>query len=151
MANPPILEEDIEGVNIPYPDRFNSSNFYCGTYDFGGIHHNATVPGKAANLLAMGGSFNGCTIRAIGRAKVEQIWLHALTHHFIQAETFNGAYSDYIQSCYDLYGPVDCDEVVKALQAVEMDQGGACLGLPGRAPYCANSMACTLTSSFRTI
>ncbi len=126
------------GAIVPYPDRFYSPNFSCGTtYDSGGIHVNSTVPSHAAYLASQGGSFNNCAIQGLGLSKVEQIWYRALTTYYSPSETFNGAYTALRQACLDLYSPADCDQLTKALQAVELDQPGACSGLPARPATCA--------------
>jgi thermolysin len=112
------------------PDRFYSSDFYCGTDDDAGVHNNSTVLGHAAYLMAMGGTFNGCGISGIGREKEEQIFYRALTSYFVSSTDFNGAYNALNQACTDLYGSgsAECAETKKALQSVEMDQGGLCSG-----------------------
>ena len=117
-------------------DRFCSLLVYCGSDDSGGVHQNSTIPSKAAWLLSLGGSFNGCTISPLGEAKVEQIVYRAVTQYYAQTETFNGAYPKWIQAATDLYG-VGSEEVrqtTRALQAVELDQPGYCSGLPPRPP-----------------
>jgi bacillolysin len=155
LSNPTSIVEP--GTGTPHPDRFYSPHYYCGTYDYGGIHHNSTVPSHAAYLASVGGIFNGCTIQGIGLAKVEQIWYRALTQYFIPAQTFNAAYTAFIQSCQDLTQnsvttTSDCEELTKALQAVELDQPGACSGIPRVEPACAVSQQCTmLNSSFAEI
>jgi len=136
LSNPPTGSSDVPG-GIPAPDRYYSPGFYCGSFDSGGIHHNSTVPGKAAYLASEGGTFNGCTIQPLGVDKVVNIWYRALIHYHAPAETFNGAYGNFIQACRDLYSEADCAELTKALQAVEMDQPGACSGVPARPATCA--------------
>jgi bacillolysin len=112
------------------PDRFYSSNFYCGTSDNAGVHTNSLLMGHAAYLMAMGGTFNGCSITGIGKDKEERIFYRALTSYFTSSTDFNGAYHAFNQACNDLYGSgsSDCTETKKALQSVEMDQGGQCSG-----------------------
>lgn len=135
LSNPLASTTSVDG---PHPDRFYSPNFYCGTtYDSGGIHRNSTVPSYAAYLASQGGSFNNCAIQGIGLNKVEQIWYRALTTYYSPSETFNGAYTALRQACLDLYGPADCDQLTKALQAVELDQPGKCSGLPAQPASCA--------------
>jgi hypothetical protein len=101
------------------------------------VHHNSTVPGKAAYLTAVGGNFNNCTITGLGTQKVEQIWYRASVNYYASSETFNGAYQALRQACLDLYPAADCAELTKALQAVELDQPGKCSGLPAQPPACA--------------
>lgn len=68
---------------------------------------------------------------------MEQIWYRASVNYYAASETFNGAYNGLIQACHDLYPAADCDQLTRALQAVEMDQPGACSGLPARPATCA--------------
>jgi len=112
------------------PDRFFSPNYYCGSSDYAGVHTNSTVMGHAAYLMAMGGTFNGCAISGIGKDKEERIFYRALTTYFTSNMDFNGAYNAFNQACNDLYGSgsSECLETKKALQSVEMDQGGLCSG-----------------------
>jgi hypothetical protein len=137
LQNPPSMISPTNGG--PYPDRFHSPDFYCGSTDYGGIHHNSTVPGKAAYLTAVGGNFNGCSITGLGTQKVEQIWYRASVSYYAASETFNGAYVALRQACLDLYPAADCAELTKALQAVELDQPGKCSGLPAQPPACAHT------------
>ena len=119
------------------PERYYDPIFYCGTADNSGVHINSTVPSRAAYFAAVGGSFNGCTMQAIGMAKVEQIWCRALTTYYSPSETFNGACQHLRQACLDLYPAADCAELTKALQAVELDQPDRCSGLPAQPASCA--------------
>ena len=130
-----------------YPDRFNSPNFYCGVYDGGGVHQNSTVVTHAAYLMAMGGTFNGCTVSAIGRAKEEAVFYRAITQYLTPTAELNDAYNALNTACADLYGAgSDCENVKKALRSVEMDQGGRCSGLPATAPQCDFTLAPIISS-----
>jgi hypothetical protein len=135
FANPPSSMMAGSGAT-GWPDRYYSPLTYCGTGNFGGVHWNSTILTKAAYLLAMGDHFNGCTVKAIGRDRVEQIWYRAVTQYYSRTATFNEAYADLIQAATDLYG-AGSDEVrqtTRALQAVELDQPGYCSGIPGHPP-----------------
>ena len=136
LMNPPALM-DIYPFP-PFPDRFHHSNYYCGTEDSGGIHHNCTVLGKSMYLMSQGGTFNGCAITGVGRAAVARIWFRAMTRYFTRTATFNEVYAGINQACADLYTATTCDEVRKALQAVEIDQPGLCSGQPAHIAACAN-------------
>lgn len=129
-----IIDAGIGG----YPPRFNSANFYCDIWDNGGVHHNSTVVSHAAYLMATGGTYNGCAINAIGRAKEEAVFYRAITQYFTTTSGFNEAYTALNAACADLYGvgSDDCINVKKALLSVEMDQGGTCSGLPATTPNC---------------
>ena len=143
MSDPSSLSSSY----APYPDRFYSDNFYCGAWDYGGVHHNSSVPNHAAYLMAMGGTFNGCTIDGIGRIKEEQIFYRALTQYLTINSDFNDAFNALITSCGDLYSASDCNEVEKALRAVEMNQGGYCSDQTRVDPGCGNlEVAPTITS-----
>ncbi len=132
LANPPSLSR----AGAPFPDRFNSPNFYCGTDDYGGVHYNATVIGKAFYLMAMGGKFNGCTISAVGRDVAEKVYYRALTTYFTRTTTFNGAYTAINLACKDLYHPKTCLFVQNALEATEMNLPGRCSGATRQRPTC---------------
>jgi len=137
LADPKSVWPNPEGY--PYPDRHNDPDFYCGTDDNGGLHINANVMNKGAYLVAMGGSFNGCTIQGLGLEKMLQIWYRAVAYYYTMNSTFNEAYTALTSACNDLYSAADCAEVTKALQAVEIDQGGTCSGIPPVAPACAEN------------
>ncbi|MFH2104903.1 MAG: M4 family metallopeptidase, partial [Parcubacteria group bacterium] len=129
------------------PDRFYDSNFYCGYGDGGGVHHNSTVVSHAAYLMAMGGTHNGCTISAIGRAKEEEIFYRAVTTYFTSSEDFNDAYTALNSACTDLYGSAssECVNTRKALQAVEINQGGACSSEARSTPACSDASSPSIT------
>ncbi len=135
MANPPNIPQ--EGGH-PSPDRFMSPQFYCGYQDNYGVHINSTVLSKAAWLLAVGGKFNGCTIKAVGPSAMNAIWYRAVTQYYGENETFNGAYYGLVQACKDIYGvnTKECIQVARALQSVEIDQPGYCSGESGSTPAC---------------
>ncbi|MBI4407896.1 MAG: M4 family metallopeptidase [Candidatus Kerfeldbacteria bacterium] len=136
-----------DGDAIPYPDRYNSENLYCGEGDSGGVHLNSSVVNKAAYLMAMGGTFNGCTITALGRDKEEAIFYRAQTTYYTTTTDFNQAYTALLAACADLYSNTDCHEVQKALLAVELDQAGFCSGEAAVVPDCASVDATpTITS-----
>lgn len=128
---------DDSSNSIPYPDRYNSENLYCGEGDSGGVHLNSSVVNKAAYLIAMGGTFNGCTITGLGRAKEEAIFYRAQTTYYTTTTDFNEAYAALLAACADLYSSTDCKEVEKALRATELNQAGYCSGEPAQDPGCA--------------
>jgi bacillolysin len=59
MKDPPELSTTYGG---PMPDRYGSSNYYHGSEDNGGVHHNSGVGNKLCYLLTDGDSFNGHTV-----------------------------------------------------------------------------------------
>jgi len=139
MSDPASYTYNLGSGDVPYPDRFNSSNLYCGDSDGGGVHINSSVPNHAAYLMAIGGTFNNCTINGIGREKEERIFYRAETVYYTTSSDFNEAYTAILTSCQDLYGAssAECKEVEKALRAVEMNQGGYCSSQAAVDPGCA--------------
>ena len=136
LQDPPSMTSPLTGD--PYPDRFHSVYFYCGSLDYYGVHINSTVPSKGHYLASEGGYFNGCTVSAVGKDVVEQILHRARTVYYTQGESFNAAYNHQIQACNDLYGAgsFECKEFTQALQAVEMNQPGKCSGQQPQPPAC---------------
>jgi len=150
--------------NLPYgsnPDPFRSLRdppalgqgdtlhhplFYCGTENYGGVHRNTGPLGKAAFLMATGGSFNGCTIGRVPRETMEQIFWRALTVYLTPTSSFGYLFQAVNQSCADLaLGSTTCGHVRAALEAVLIDQPSACSGLPPKPPRCAAAGAPTPT------
>lgn len=129
---------DDDGNDVPYPDRYTSENLYCGTGDSGGVHLNSSVVNKAAYLMAVGGTFNGCTITGIGRDMEEAIFYRAQTVYYTTTTDFNGAYTALLAACRDLYSADDCKQVEKALRATELNQAGFCSGEPATDPGCTD-------------
>ncbi len=147
LSNPPSLTDGPLGT---YPDRVFSTSYYCGAADEGGIHHNATIFGKAFYLMTDGGSFNGCEMNGIGRERSGKIIYYALTTHLNDGANFKDMYRAMLAACNDLYvsEPVVCEQVKKALEATEMDQqpdgtqsSPKCSNTAPQAPACAGSGA----------
>ncbi|MEN9328106.1 MAG: hypothetical protein RI947_914 [Candidatus Parcubacteria bacterium] len=130
----------------PHPDRLYSPNYYCGTADDGGTHQNMSVPIKAFYLMTAGGSFNGCTINAVGRATAHAVFYRTLTTYLSPTSNFRSLYNSMLQSCGELFStnPSLCNEVKKSMQAVEIDQqtlntqtASSCANIPRQVPECA--------------
>ena len=105
-----------------HPDRTDSSSYYCGTLDYGGVHTNSGVPNKAFALLVDGGTFNGYNVTAIGIENAVRIEYRTNEVYLTQSSTLLDAYFFLNRSCDDLYGATssDCVNVKKALDAVRM-------------------------------
>lgn len=116
------------------PDRTNSSYYYCGSGDNGGVHTNSGVPNKAFALMVDGGTFNGHTITAIGMDAAVQIQYRTNEYYLSSSSKFLDNYNYLLQSCGDLYGASSstCTEVRDALEAVKMN--GAICGSGGATP-----------------
>jgi Zn-dependent metalloprotease len=122
------------------PDRMGSPNYYCGTNDNGGVHTNSGVNNKAVFLMTDGGTFNGITVRGLGIAEVAKIYYEAQSNILTSASQYTDLYNALQLACSNLTpsgvtSAADCDEVKKALDAVEMSAGSGCSGLPNLTPY----------------
>jgi len=71
--------------------------------DYGGVHINCGIPGRAAYLMADGLSQEGYGT-SIGRNKTEQIFYRALTQHLTPESDFYDCRRATIQSAEELYG-----------------------------------------------
>lgn len=144
LANPTfVYTHPYYGPSGPYPDRFYSPYYYCGSDDHGGVHTNNGVLNHAAYLTAMGGSYNGCSIAGLGRDKEERIFYRALTRYLSAASRFSDAYHALLAACGDLYDALDCLQLKKALLAVELNQAGRCVSPAGRTDPLAACAALT--------
>jgi hypothetical protein len=96
-------------------------------YDLGGVHTNSGVNNKAAYLMTDGGSFNGKTITGLGIAKVAAIYYQVQTNYLTSGSGYGDLYNYLLQACLNLVGGSegitnsDCEEVLEATQAVEMN------------------------------
>lgn len=140
-VNAPDLKGPLRSLSNPSeyrePDRHYSSLFYCGTDDHGGVHVNSTVLSHAFYLLINGGTFNGCTVEALNRTKVENVLYRAVKNYFTSSTDFNESYDFLNEACADLYTTDFCGKFKAGLQAVELDQPGRCSGMTRSAPKCS--------------
>ena len=104
------------------PDRTNSSYYYCGTGDYGGVHTNSGVPNKAFALMVDGGNFNGYTVSATGITAAAAIEYRTNNTILTSSSKFYDNYTGLISSCGALYGSASatCTSVKNALNAVVM-------------------------------
>jgi hypothetical protein len=137
--------DDPTKSRTPQPDRLFASQYYCNTGDSGGVHINSGILNKAFYLMTAGGSFNGCTVAALGKDKTLPIMFKADTVYLQPSANMKDAFDAIMKSCGDLYGLVssDCQTVKVALQATEMDQQPAgsqtspkCSGGQAQTPAC---------------
>lgn len=127
------MGEDIPGIGairdmmdptrFSDPDRTNSTYYYCGTSDSGGVHTNSGVPNKAFALMVDGGTFNGYTITALGMDKSAAIEYRTNEVYLTSAAKMLDNYNSLLSACGDLYGAgsADCTNVRYALEAVKMN------------------------------
>jgi hypothetical protein len=111
----------------PSPDRMLSPYYWNHQCDNGGVHFNSGIGNKAAYLMTDGGSFNGKTITGIGITKVAKIFYEAQSHLLTTASDYNDLADALQQACAILTGTdgitgSDCQEVVNAIIATEMNQ-----------------------------
>lgn len=138
------IDDPTKSPTNAQPDRLFSSNYFCQSLDNGGVHINSGVMNKAFYLMVTGGSFNGCTIPALGKEKSLAVIYKALTTYLRSTSNFKSAYTAILQACSDLYDNVTCDGVKAALQSVEMDQqpdssstSPVCQRVHAQTPQCA--------------
>ncbi len=112
------------------PDRMTDIQYYDDDpyfQDNGGVHINSGVANKAAYLIADGDTFNGYTIRGLGVQKMGQIFYRTNTVFLTSGSDYQDLGDALPAACQSLIGTSgittsDCDEVVKAVKATEMDQ-----------------------------
>ncbi len=132
-----------------FAQRLYDEYFTCGGVGSGDYYSQSTVYSHAMYLASEGGEMNGCEIVGQGMEFVTQIYHRAWRTYFSRGQSFDGAYTMFMQSCNDLYDSTACAEFDKALQAVEANQaeapygGGLCDDPQGalgeQAPPCAVS------------
>jgi Zn-dependent metalloprotease len=122
------------------PAKLSDSELVCDAPgdDAGGVHSNSGVPNHAYALMVDGGHYNGATVRGIGLAKADAIQYRALTLYLVSASDFADNDRALRQACRDLIGqleiaPDDCEQVGRALDAVEMAHPWPC-GVPPPVP-----------------
>jgi Zn-dependent metalloprotease len=91
LSNPPA-----DGIS-----RDRMSMYRSFSFDSGGIHINNGIPNKAAFLIGAGGTFNGVTVRGIGRLKLGRLYYQVLhswltgNADFITAATLTARAADF--------------------------------------------------------
>ncbi|HEY9175394.1 MAG TPA: M4 family metallopeptidase, partial [Verrucomicrobiae bacterium] len=136
LSNP---SQHVSRFGQQFPATFYSGGYYCGTDDYGGVHVNSLVVSHTYYLASEGGVENGCTVTGIGLSKMEQVLYRAMDYYFTPNITFNELYQVMQQACRDLYSESDTAQLVAAMQATELDQAGACSGIPERLPYASTN------------
>ena len=138
-----LFEDDPDGVArdmsdpnaFKLPAKMSDQYYYCGTGDEGGVHTNLGVGSKAAYLMAEGGTFNGQTLTGVGNEKMGKIWYRVQTTKLTSASDYQDL-ADYLgQACDELNiggttTASDCQQVRKAVAAVEMSQQPAACAAP---------------------
>ena len=119
MADPHL------GLGGPDPGKLTDPQLVCSAEDNGGVHTNSGIANHAYALMVDGGTYNGHSINGIGLSKAGKIVYRSLTSYLTSTSRFQDHYQAVQQSCADLVGTsgiaaADCDEVTKALDAVEV-------------------------------
>lgn len=121
------------------PGRVTSPNYACGEADGGGVHTNSGVPNHAFAMLVDGKTYNGQAIGGIGFNRAAHIYYRAMSVYQVPSTNFASHADSLLAACDDLRdaGVVlddlftglpsgetvtqyDCDQVAKAMVAVEM-------------------------------
>lgn len=125
------------------PGKTSDADYVCATpgIDSGGVHSNSGVPNHAYALMVDGGTYNSIAVNGIGLFKAGKVQYRALSEYLLSASNFVDNYDALLQSCQDLVGvdgftQADCDEVQKALDAVEMDHPPSSCATPAPAAVC---------------
>ncbi len=116
------IRDMMDPTRFSDPDRTDSSYYYCGTADNGGVHTNSGVPNKAYALMVDGGAFNGYTVAAVGVDAASAVQYRTNEYKLVSSSKFYDNYLALLQSCNELYGGASatCVNVKKAAEAVKM-------------------------------
>ncbi|MBC8078553.1 MAG: M4 family metallopeptidase, partial [Chloroflexales bacterium] len=133
IRNPPLFDN---------PDRTGSSLYYGGPQDSGGVHSNSGVNNKALYLMVDGGTFNGQTVAGIGAEKAGQIYYLVNNALLVSASDYLDLADALPTACRTLIGvrgisAADCEQVVKAVVATEMNKTPVKGAVPAPVPACA--------------
>lgn len=134
-------------------DKVSSPNYHCSSSDGGGVHSNSGVPNHAFAMLVDGKTFNGQTVVGIGLTKALHIYYRAMSFYQTSTTNFANHEQSLLAACNDLMtwgtnlnalstsspastpsGQVitafDCQQVAKAMLAVEMSATVPCNFVP---------------------
>lgn len=132
-AFPPGIRNMMNPTGFPGSDpaKMSSSQFVCSEADSGGVHSNSGIGNHAFALMVDGGTYNGFTIQGIGLTKAGKVQYRALSQYLTPTSGYPDNYDALLQSCADLVGVAgitteDCDDMAKALDAVEMYAAWPC-------------------------
>lgn len=129
------------------PGKVSDREYFCGTFDSGGVHENSGVPNHAYALLVDGGIYNGQDIASIGLTKAAHIYFRAMAFYQTPTSDFADHAEALEASASDLVGInlpdlitgvpsgqsislFDLDQVHKATVAVELRTPPAQCGFP---------------------
>jgi len=101
-------------------DPDHMSEYIYTTEDYGGVHLNMLIPGKAYYLMSEGGVFEGVNVTGFGREKLEKILFYTLVNILTKTSNFEDAREATIQAAKKLYGETstEAQNIEKAWSAV---------------------------------
>lgn len=165
-----LLRDMYDPDRLGDPGKVTSENYVCGSDDGGGVHTNSGVPNHAYALVVDGTQYytgnvwNGQTISGIGLTKAAAIYFRAESVYQTPTTDFPNHDQSLMAACSDLIGaPLhtpttmsatgtvapevinanDCQQVAKAMLAVEMSTPSVCpLGpvlSPDAPPLCTGA------------
>ena len=120
-----------------HPGKTSDQEYFCRTFDQGGVHENSGVPNHAYALLVDGGNYNGQTIQPVGFTKAAHIYFRAMSVYQTPTSDFADHAEALEASTSDLIGanlpdlmtglpsgqvitPLDLEQVQNAALAVEL-------------------------------
>jgi predicted outer membrane repeat protein len=110
------------------PDRYNHPDFYRGTDDWGGVHHNSGVGNKLCYLLTDGDMFRGYIVTGMGIEKTADLFYECQTNQLTSASDYYDLYHALTQAAIILgFSDAERYNVKKSCEAVEIctDPGDA--------------------------
>ncbi len=110
------------------PGKVSDKEYFCGTFDQGGVHQNSGIPNHAYALLVDGGNYNGQAILPIGFTKAAHIYFRAMsvyqtptTDFADHAEALEASASDLIGvNLPDLMTGLPAGQVITATDAEQV-------------------------------
>ncbi len=111
--------------DLPQPETYNDLNFYTGSQDCGGVHHNLGVGNKLSYLLTDGDTFNGYQISGIGIDKTSALFYECQTNLLTSSADYEDLGNALIQASINLADDIGITEaerhnVARACLAVEI-------------------------------
>jgi hypothetical protein len=97
-------------IGIPQPAFYLGSNWYTGSYDNGGVHHNSGVQNYWFYLLSQGsagapdGTFNNIAVSGIGADKARNISYYNLDVYMGANSSYLDARNGAVMSAVNIYG-----------------------------------------------
>ena len=125
MENP--QNEFNSKLNMNFPNYwYQSGNWYIGTSDRGGVHHNATAHNRYFYLLSMGGTQLGVNVQGIGIVKAGKITNYSAVNLTSSLDGFRQARENALAAAELIHrkNSFEYNEVCKAYAAINI---GTCI------------------------